>query len=192
MPEKPLVSQDPRYWKYWTDALFDADGNHTFPSPVARTVVLGAEFFMTQENGAASWAYDHGGSVPALESRVNAGTAVLCLNRLIPNGSTVTRIRALVTPGAARAGTNRMSMFAVRNDYNFASPGAATTSIVSAVYDNAGTSTQVLSSGTISVPIASDESTWIVAVRAGSTGASARDRLFGVEIAYTESGLSNQ
>lgn len=111
---------------------------------------------------------------------------------MIPNGATITRIRAAVKPGAARTSTDRMSLYAWDLGVAWPTAPAATPVTVSAAndlmtidYDDGTTAAQVLDSG--AVTLVNDRANYqiIVQIMAGNDGGSNEDEVYGLEITYT-------
>jgi len=116
---------------------------------------------------------------------VSASALILTasLNNFIPDGCTVTRVRAYVTPGAIRAPGNRMRLWGYRR---------ANSSEVPAVFggflafpeDDGTTNPQWIAANGLTQIIDTDAYHYQVGVRSGS--GSGGDKLLSLEITYTE------
>jgi hypothetical protein len=124
--------------------------------------------------------------------QTNSMYAMLDLSTFIRYGCVITSIKALVSPGAARSGSNRMYLSLVkRTGMSFGgSPSYGSSSVPVLTYDD-GTTTgpQVITSGTISETVGSNR--YVLFVGAGNTAGSANDGFHGVEIAFTDPGPRN-
>lgn len=154
------------------------------PAPqtvVHRCTALGVTPKFT--GGACEWTSVDGGQ---WRSEVNSTTLELDLTQRLPRAASITRVRARVLPGAARSGTARMRLGLVGLDLSFV--GAESEE----AYDNAAASAQWLDIDLTGAPLpVANAAMWFLQVRAGNTGGSAKDFVYGFEITFTTSTIRN-
>src|SRR5688500_1018888 len=109
-------------WIAWVSAILDDDEELTYQVPkTGRTVMIHGVAFQPNFENAVAWSAILGAKT-YLESEADGVACFLSLNRIIPISATITRVRALVHPGAARTGSNRMYLQMTTNAPNFVSP----------------------------------------------------------------------
>ena len=114
------------------------------------------------------------------------------LNDLLPEGATVTRVRAMVDPASARAGANRMGLELRRVTYTLPAapavkPASDSAASLFAVFDDASADQQMIDSGIISEAISKATTDLVLYVRSG-LGGSAGDDVNAIELTFTDSG----
>ncbi len=122
----------------------------------------------------------------------------LPLNRYLPHGAVIKRIRALVDPGAGRVSPNGMQMSLYRPIYQFA-PEISGYSLGGGSFtinDNGGSGLQTLDSGTVTITLDNDEGSGfgtgcVLSIRAGNTAVSNFDRIHAVQIDWIDPGPRN-
>jgi len=126
----------------------------------------------------------------------NFARLVVPLGAWLPDGCTFRRIRALVAPGIARAGTNRMELIVTRiTSINFGDPVGSPPvyTEIANVFDNAGVAKQVISSGFVTEVLA--KSTGALSLHAqivsGNDSATNTDTVEAFEIQYEDPGPQN-
>lgn len=128
-------------------------------------------------------------------SRKNSGTLLVPLNPYLVQGCDILRVRAVVTPGAARVGVNRMSVNLKKVTADFTTPSAGTTlPMTSAFYDNASAAIQVIDSGapgTIELTINRFGVDHYLAIVAGNDGGTNFDKVHAVELTVRDFGPRN-
>jgi hypothetical protein len=167
----------------------DPDGS---PAPKTRTVILSP---LGGVVGISGGTMAHWGLASANDSYMSAhtdnGWIGFSLDWL-PEGATLTRVRVLVDPGAARASTARMQLKVQKRTPSFSSPAAGSTTDVAAVFDNESASIQVIDSGVFSEAVSKSTGKLMIArVEAGDTASSASDILHAIEITFTDPGPRN-
>lgn len=121
------------------------------------------------------------------------GEAILPLNRYVPEGATITAIRTLVRPGAARAVSQRVNAELWLNsgrDYSVGSPAIGGATSVSSVEDDGTTNLQTLNLSGLSYVMdqSAEDATLVVG---GGILDFDPDELFGCEIDFTDPGPRN-
>lgn len=114
------------------------------------------------------------------------------MNELLPDGATVTRVRALVSPGTSQATpANRSSLSGTKAVHNFATPGTGSSSDVFTTVPDSGTAAyQVIDSGTFSETVDKTGLKAFVVYVIPDSGASGSNvcRVNGVEVTWTDAG----
>lgn len=135
-----------------------------------------------------------------LRSNTHRARLIVPLEILVPPGATVTRIKAIVQPGAGRsamsadAGDNgRMFAATFQQVMSFGSPPSFSSSRDSFSDDeqDGTTDPQVLDSGTVAYGIVKGGTSYVYAITAGSDSGTNRDTVAAVEITYTDYGPRN-
>lgn len=110
----------------------------------------------------------------------------------LPDGATVTRVRALVDPGAARSGANRMTLALYERIFGFASPSVPASTQKFIAYDDTTAALQSIDSGTISVAVSRNSGQALLLWLACGNDANANpDAVYGFEITWTDPGPRN-
>lgn len=128
--------------------------------------------------------------VPSLISAVNSGLLYCNVTSFVPESATITAVRVLLQPGAARSGGNKML---VRLDEVQRPAGGAptTTVLINDVLDDGTTNRQFVPTGNLSAaygPLTKATRTLELKVRAGNDAASNIDVVYGVEITFSQPG----
>jgi hypothetical protein len=110
----------------------------------------------------------------------------------LPDGATLTKVRALIDPGAARVGTGRMNLRVQKRTVSLSSPSAGTNSDVCSVFDDATANRQVIDSGAISELVDKAGGKLMVAtIVSGNTSSGSIDSLEAIEVTFTDPGPKN-
>lgn len=152
-----------------------------YPAPKSRVIIFPAVAF-----GAQGWTTDTTDRM-MLRATVNNQVMTCDLGEILPDGATLTSVRALVTPGSA----NAVTMKVFRRTLDFTTPGTGTITDISTP-TSSGTSLQVLASGAFS-EAASKATGKILAVEmvASSTAGTNNDKFWGLEVSFTDPGPRN-
>lgn len=107
----------------------------------------------------------------------------------LPAGVQIVAIRALVTPGAARAGANKMQFGAFSRPIEPFNTGGfgSSTSIGTAAADSGAAAFQVIAIASLTHDVAEPDVHWLF-VQAGNTTSSAPDSVTMFEVEYTATG----
>lgn len=134
---------------------------------------------------------DMGGTLSSLGDDVIAYCDV---GRFLPHGATLTKVRLLVTPGAARGTVaDRVTLDMESRAHTFTGTPAqgSGTSIISAATDDGTANTQSIESGTLSVTIDS-ETHYAVRITAGNDGGGHNnDSIYALHLVFTDPGPRN-
>ncbi len=161
-------------------------GEYTYTTAKARTKTISAfhAFTDTNDNVIIS------GTGMLLQSDITE--AWLPVSDYLPDGAVITKLEALVFPGAARAGTNRMKIAITRTESNFTTPGALYTIIEAGIYDNAAAALQVIASATLAETVnKSAGNNVILRVIAGNNASLNNDAFYAARITWTDPGPRN-
>ncbi len=172
-----------------------AEGTQDVQTPQSFTRVIAATWLDAPAMPGALVRWEAGDSVWVAASTANA---VLrgSLNDLLSDGCTVTRVRAMVTPAAVRAGADRMLLEVERVTYGFPvapalTPATDSSASIVQVFDDtsgaSGTAQQVIDSGIISEVIDKSDDDLALTVWSGN-GGSAGDIVHAVELTFTDPG----
>lgn len=104
----------------------------------------------------------------------------------LPSGSTITRVRAVVTPGV---GTGNMDLILYRHTPNYVSPGSGTAATRTTLDTSSGTGAQLLDSGTISHSVTTSTQTFTVGVLNDNNTNNAY--LAAIEVTFSDPGPRN-
>ena len=170
-----------------------ARGTADVQTPVAgRLRVVSASAFVPILNPGAivQWETDGNNGWRAVAAIV--GELRFSLNSVLPDGVTITRVRAMMTPASARAGANRMGLELSRVTYTLpvapaVTPAGDSAASVFAVFDDASASQQMLDSGVISEATSKLTKDLVLFCRSG-LGGSVGDDVHMVELTYTDPG----
>jgi len=192
-------------WVGWVNETFGEDSGEWVyvdssgaPTPKTRTIIITGPRFRTRSTGTAVYAPGGGGggflnSAGALRLQSNSVNVDLELQALLPHGAEITRIRAMVTPGASgRAGLDRLYVTATRRPaMDFDAPSADEETTWSSIwYQAASTSLQTIDSGAVALSIDSGVPAFLV-VKGGADAGTNNDFLYGVEITFSDPGPRN-
>ena len=158
-------------------------GSFLYATPPTKTLkILGSQL-----EGASGAASTHTAGIRTLTT--NSGNYQRQI--FLPAGSIITTIRAVVDPGAARAGANRMSCSLVKRTSmsSGGSPSYGSTSVVSTNTDNAGALIQVITLSAINETVAGDP--LYIGIAAGNDAGVSNDTVGLIEIEYTDAGPKN-
>lgn len=157
----------------------------TYPTPKTRVLLLpvSASLGESDSSGTPEWST----VLETMSSAISQGANVRRWWRpVLPAGATITKVRALVNPGAANTGGDRMYLQVAR----FTVSGTTVSSAFSVgpYYDNESTGDQWIDSGTIELFVIAG--TFIEAtVRSANEASGDRVRL--LEITYSDPGPRN-
>jgi hypothetical protein len=168
--------------KYLRDEVRPAGG-------AARTIVINIGLARDQEQTATRlWKFSD--TVPlSLQTVSNLSELSIPLSMYLPSGATLTRVRAVVDPGVARATVgNRMRMDLDQHVHNFASPAAPTRTGIFSVRDDGTTNVQVIDSGVLAVAIDKSNKTYDLIFIGGNDSGTNIDSLYSVELQFTDPG----
>lgn len=131
-----------------------------------------------------------------MRSRADTAQLILGANMHFPSGSVITRIRAKVQPGAARAPGSRMEIDSYYFTPTMASSSHAFGSVTGPIMeaqDDGTTAIQTLDSTTIFYPIDKSSYCLFFTIRSGNTGggSSTGDVCEAIEVTYTDLGPQN-
>jgi hypothetical protein len=168
------------------------EGTDTTPA-ATRTLCLSATHLQPSVVTSLNWT--EGPSAGAWLSAASTTNhwVSLHLNSVLPQGAIVTRVRAIVLPGAARATqADRMFLEIDRIDYDFGASTDSRTIVFSGTpsWDDGTATQQTISTGTISVTL-DDKATEAHRLQVYSGATAAQDEVIGVEIQYTDPGPRN-
>lgn len=168
---------------------FDGNGEIDLPAPLSWIGYVGAGALQLETLNNADFLPARG----ALDVRRNFGLAWWDLSRL-PRHASIVRVRVLLNPGVARAGTNRMKVELQRDNYgvSFAKPISVTTTVVGSVFDDGTTDLQWVTIDLSGSPVAvSAGAQWSLEVAAGNDAATNNDRIRAALVELQSSKLSN-
>lgn len=219
IPKNKLAAQWLNWWKNlvyqwlaYVNGWFDGADELVYPVVKTRTVVVNWASFIQmyadstpgQVSGADAtppWSEVYTGSAPdqyiGLQSQTDFAKLMLNLNEFVPSGATVTRIRALWDPGAARAGAgDRMRFKVYDNLYNFTavSVGGAGSGPLYETTDDGTANLQVRTSGVIAQAVNKNAVAGggeVLMVVAGNDAGTNKDLFYAVEIEFTDPGPRN-
>ncbi len=189
----------PQYQNYWQNAvaqhldyLWDViRGADTLdPAPSIVRAYSGAIF---KPHPAAAWSEWINGSTGGWTSDATNSARILktSLNAILPEGATITNLEAMVNPGAARTGTDRMLLEVRRSTWDTTvSPPTDSFATPVQVYDDATANQQMIVASAISQTIDKDNTDLEVYIYSGQTGAAA-DEFLMLEITYNNPGPHN-
>lgn len=150
-----------------------------------------------RNSGGNGWGIDAGGAggdLPAVHSdRItcteNASPIFIDISEDLPNGAKLKLVRALVKPGASRAGANRMQMFVSRSAMatGFAGPAAPAETQIGTTGDDGGAAVAaIITSGAMTEIIARQTNRIHVQINSGNTAHTDSDEFYGLEITIGE------
>ena len=169
-----------------------AQGTENVESAQSFKRVVGAEWFDAPTNPGGVIRWELSGSNAWAATAAGVGNVRGSLNDLLPEGCTITRLRAMVTPATARTGANRMLLELRRVTYTLpaapaVTPASDSSAVVFSAFDDLTTAQQMIDSTVISEPISKSTIDLVVSVASG-TGGSAGDLVHMLEITYTDPG----
>lgn len=155
----------------------------------SRILVLAGVRFQLVGTGAPDWD-DLGGGIA--RSNANGGIATLDLSRILPHGAVLTRVKAIVTPGIARATVgNRMSLQLDSRTPDFSTPaGGGTAAEFTLVRDDGTANIQVLDSTAFTMTVDSIKLHYLT-IAAGNDGATNTDLFYAVQLSFDDIGPIN-
>lgn len=174
-------------WIEWMEDILDASDDILLDS---RQLVIDPHRFMA--HGAAGVEWYPTNPTGFYQSQANDGECFLALGRILPHGATLTRVEALVAPGAARATSgDRMELTMTKRTPDFATPSVGSASAVfTSVRDDGTVALQVLDSGAISETISSTTE-YVISVIAGNDGGTNKDLFHALRLTFTDPGPRN-
>jgi len=156
---------------------------------VSRTIVISGTDFQLAGTSGQDWSDLQAGTAWSLQ---NSALATLDLRKYIRHGAVITSIKALVDPGAARAGANRMHLRLQRRTPTFGgtptAPAAADD--VAATYDDTTAALQTIDATGLSITMDSTIER-ILTVGGGNDAGTNNDQLHAVEIQFDDPGPRN-
>ena len=136
-------------------------------------------------------AFVSGGTAHSRTSQHDFARLVMDLSALLPDGATLTQVEAIVTPGAARAGANRMNMFLSRQTPNFGTPAIPVAlGPLFSVFDDTTGSVQVLDTGAMTEAI-NRTSDLVLQIIAGDDAGTNKDDVHAIRVSYDDPGPQN-
>lgn len=194
----------------WLASMFTSADEHVYPTPKARkSVSFGpGKCFPIFSNVSSvpeypNWQLTVSGTAPHYtgfrwSSEVDLGHLVVPLSDSLPSGATITRVRALVNPGIARA-TPADRMFLTVHSVEIDQPAALAYALEAAEEDDGTANLQWIDSGVLSLPVDKEHDVggspttthYTAAIRAGSDGATNLDAFHALIVEYTDAGLRN-
>jgi hypothetical protein len=140
-----------------------------------------------------AWGFDQTSVRRELESRLDKGFVNFDLEEAVPSGATITRVRALVDPGAARAvAGDRVTMTLIQFTPDFTPPvSVPTTNSQFSVTDDGSTNLQLVTSGVFAMLVDKSTTYSVLQIRSGSDGGTNRDKLYSLEVQFTDPGPRN-
>ncbi|MCK4718298.1 MAG: hypothetical protein KAT70_06480 [Thermoplasmata archaeon] len=173
-------------------------GEWAYPSARSRLLVLDPDSGWdgsVVNNQTVGWsivtATATSGSGPILLSRENSAIWSLPISNFVPSGSVITRVRALVKPGAVRATNFRMSIIVGTQVFDFDAPEFVSDTDETEVEDDGTTDMQTISSGTISITTDRSTDKTHARVICGSDAGTNYDRFFAIEVQFDDPGPRN-
>lgn len=132
----------------------------------------------------------------------NSGEIVFPINDLLRDGQTITDVRMLVNPGAARAGTNRMRLGLYYHLADWVTPtnNPVTPAVVGGafVYDDASTTHQIVSLSSVLGAghlVVKDSATvgrdYYIGIKGGNDGATNADAIYAIQVILSDPHLRN-
>lgn len=128
------------------------------------------------------------------KSQVNSARLLYDLTKSLGRSETLQRVRALVNPGVARAGANRMLMTLFGHSYgaSFAAPTGPTFTSHATQYDDATTNLQWLTMDLTGAPIAvASDVTWGLEIIAGNDAGTNKDDVYAVALEVSTDRIAN-
>ena len=179
-----------------TKYLYDAvRPDYNYDSPVSVTVFVSPHeinpsfsSYGSPTTGLMTW-YSNGFDLA--NSQVNDGVGYIPLDNHLPDDATLTAVRALVDPGAARSAGVNMELAVRRIDASSWPTAPSSTTLGTDTEDDTTTAAQSISIGAISEAIDKSASRhWVARLRAGNTGGTfaTRDSFYGLELDITYPG----
>ncbi len=197
-------------WVDYIRSIIDSNEEHTYQAAKARWKVIAPWTGVPQpmpDGSAIGWrpasVLDPGVVGYELESQQNGAALFVDVQSLLPDGAVLTRVQAVVDPGAARVGSSRMAMALYEHDIEDASGIVSVDrSEVFLVNDDGTSNRQVLDSGVISqamskqVPdqwgtVGYDATVRYLVITAGADAGTNRDRIHAVMLQYDDPGPRN-
>jgi hypothetical protein len=197
-----VCSRSGMYSPHFTSNDDSGEFNYKDPTARVRTVHIPISSGMPYDDGAGADEWLPIGGAPTgigggWESQENLGLLQFNLSSsgYVPMGATITAIRLLCKPGAARATTVRLQFIIDRLDTTWTGTEAvAVTNVVAFQEDDGTTDVQTISwtgSMTLTPHTAAAGKEWIMLVAAGNTGAASPDEVYGVRIEFEDPGPRN-
>lgn len=150
-----------------------------YPTGKSRTVRISGVALAGPAGAPAQTARDY-----VFVATSSSAHAYLDLCAYVPTGATVTKIEARVKPGAARSGTNRVTLA------YYSGSGDSGGTFSSSYYDDTTANAQTIGTGTISLA-ADCAKRQVVDLRAGNTASADNDEFLWVDITFTDPGPRN-
>lgn len=158
-----------------------------FVATKARTVVIGPDRFRWE----SGWSFDE--SNARVVSSANSAVARVTLD-MIPEGATITSVLALVDPGAARTGTDRMRLDVPATSgmvFSGAESVGVGTLEAGPLYDDESTDLQGIGIASGGAIVAAKSAGYrYVRITAGNDAGTNFDHIYGVRVIYSDPGTS--
>lgn len=174
-------------WAKWFGALLDVNEEHTYQTAKARAQVLD----LSRCNpGAGLWVWDP--STAKWTASGNFDSLTIPLSSYLRTGQTILDLVLTIDPGAARSGTNRMSLAVWKHVTNFATPGlGAYTQLGSTAYDDTTGSIQNLSVSGLTEVVDKTTTEYYAILHAGNNAATFNDFLYSARLDHLDIGPRN-
>ncbi len=151
------------------------------PDLIQKTVAF--PLYANHVNGL--WEGDGNGGFRSL-----ANSALICFDLRLPKGAIPENVRAIIDPGVARSGTNRMRMRTVKKTVDYATPNV-TFATLQDNRDDTTNAKQVINGGFVGATAVTDTETYAVWFNAGNTGGTDNDLIQSLEIRFYDPGARN-
>lgn len=175
-------------WIAYLAAIIDSNEEHTYQSTKSRTLVIPGQEIRPGLDGSWQIPLNADGGIRA---DTDSSFAYLPLNRRLPSGATLQTVEVLVTPGAARAGGNRMEVFLQNSTPDFATPGAPTEATIDNQEDDGTTNDQVITLSSLAEAVDNEADSLWLAFESGNNASSNPDFVWAVRLTFDDAGPRN-
>ena len=178
-------------WTQYLEDITNAADEHVYPTPKTRVVVIGPHSGINLTGD--GWHYSGVTDIAYIKANVDNVKRIFNLTDHLPSGCTVTKIDALIKPGAAHTmefnwvETNDALDNFPTNSASY-TPGGSSGSTTGQL---ANTNYQRISFSGLSIVIGRDANMLVGELKAGTTASSNNDRCYGIEVTYTDVGPRN-
>ncbi len=148
------------------------------PVTVVRFVGAGYQSTADASGSAAGWVHNDASPTVAFSTGATTAKRHLSFDHMLPNGATITQVRARVDPAGAQGSTNRMSAQVFVGDITGTQYSSAVT------YDDGTSSAQWITISGLSIVVDKTQRTYGVAVRNNAV-TYIGDTFYGAEITFT-------
>jgi hypothetical protein len=179
-------------------------GGFVYENAVTRRYLVSLADGLAMGGASPGWGY---GMIftdgPLWLSLANSGTVVFPLNSYLREGMIITDVRVMVTPGAARAGTNRLNVSLCYTAVDFNSPynNPIAQTVLASVYDDASLLQQRISLASAlgaGHTVVRDNGLgsldcrdYHLMITAGNTAGTALDAIYGIQLVVSDPGPRN-